>query len=217
LAGHPVEAQGRPALPQADRKLPEIERLYEAALSRNPGLRALRAQAEAADERVEAARAEGRPRISGELEASAYARNLNSNDEWRAGVNVEVPLYTGGLVSAVVSQRQAEVHEARARLRQGEMELRQAILDLWLQLQMLQVQRDEASALRDYRELYLDRSRTKYEQEVTSDLGDAMVLLSEAELADARARFQTALTWERIDALTGGAMALEITGKNEKN
>jgi hypothetical protein len=40
--------------------------------------------------------------------------------------------------------------------------------------------------------------------EVKADLGDAMVRLSEAQLAEARHRFATALAWARLAALTNG-------------
>lgn len=199
-----------PELPQLERKLPEMESLLEAALARNALLHAMRAQVETARERVAAARAEARPRLNGELEASAYSRELASNDQWRAGVTLEVPLYTGGGVPALASQRQAELYEMQARLRQAEMDLRQAVLDLSLRLQSLQIQREEARAQRDYRELYLERSRTVYEQEVKADLGDAMVRLTEAELADLRAQYETALAWERLDALTGGRVEADV-------
>ncbi|MGE0081118.1 MAG: TolC family protein [Thiohalomonadaceae bacterium] len=187
-----------------NRPLPEVEQLQEAVLARNAMITGLRHAVHAAEERVAAARAERRPRLVGELEASQYTRDMASNDEWRAGVTLEIPLYTGGLVDSAVSQRQAELYEAMARLREAEMQLRHAVLDLWLQLQTLKVQREAADAGRNYRELYLDRSRALYELEVNADLGDAMVRLTEAELAEVNAEFQTALAWARLDALTGG-------------
>jgi outer membrane protein TolC len=202
-----------PELPQLTRELAEVELLVDAALARNPALRTQRAQVEAARERIAAANAEARPRLRGEVEASAYSRDMSSNDVWRAGVTLEVPLYTGGTVSAIAAQRQAELYEFQQRLRQDEMAVRQAVLDLWLQLQTLKIQREEAAALRDYRDLYLERSRTVYEQEVKADLGDAMVRLTEAELAVLRADFETALAWERLDALTGGPVMTAPQGE----
>jgi hypothetical protein len=58
-------------------------------------------------------------------------------------------------------------------------------------------------ALLDYRDLYLDRSRALYEMEVKTDLGDSMVEVSEARLKFAKVKFNTALTWARLDALIG--------------
>lgn len=190
-----------------DRPLPEVEQLQDAVLVRNARIAGLRHAVRAAEERVAAARAERRPRLVGELEAAQYARDLGSHDKFRAGVTLEIPLYMGGVVDSAVSQRQAEFYEAMARLREAEMQLRYNVLELWLQLQILKVQREAADAGRNYRELYLDRSRALYELEVNADLGDAMVRLTEAELAEVSAQFQMALTWARLDALTSGPVA----------
>ena len=65
-----------------------------------------------------------------------------------------------------------------------------------------------------HRDLYLDRSRAIYEMEVKTDLGDAMVRLSEAQLADARNRFARALAWERLKVLTGGPAVAKETGQS---
>jgi hypothetical protein len=83
------------------------------------------------------------------------------------------------------------------------MDVQQAILDNLQMLDTLKVEREEMKALLDYRDLYLDRSRALYEMEVKTDLGDSMVEVSEARLKFARAKFTTALTWARLDALLG--------------
>lgn len=58
----------------------------------------------------------------------------------------------------------------------------------------------------DYRDLYLERSRALYELEVTSDLGDAMVQLSEAQLFKAQTFFELAVAWAKLDSLLGSSM-----------
>ena len=202
-------ALARPSLEtRLSRPIPEVEVLQQAALAGNPVLMGLRHQVRAAQEHVTAARAERRPRLNGELEASRYSRELNSNDEWRAGVVLEVPLYTGGLVSSVVSQRQAEFYQAQQRLREAEMAVQHNVLELWLRLQTLKIQREEAEAGVNHVELYLDRSRTLYELEFKADLGDAMVRLTEAESATLRADYEMVLAWARLDALTGGPVQI---------
>ncbi len=185
------------------RQRPEYEELLERAGENSTLLKALRAQVEAAGERVDLARAQGRPYLNGELEASAYTRELGSTDQWRAGVTLTVPLYTGGSMQASVARSQALLQKSRAELRAAEYSLRQSILDLWLQLETLKVQRDQANAAQGFRELYLDRSRANYEMEVSTDLGDAMVRLTEAQILEAKTSYQLALIWARLDALTG--------------
>lgn len=196
----------RPDLGYHRRDLPEYEALVELALQNNPTVSALEAELMAAQKRVEAARAGGSPRIDGELEASSYSRELGSSDRWRAGVTLEVPLYTGGRVDAAVASQQAEVYAIQAKLDKARYDLRQQVLDTWLELQSLRLKRDRAYSQQDFRELYLDRSRANYEMEFKADLGDAMVRLSEAQLALARNNFNYAITWEELLALTGGEL-----------
>lgn len=193
----------RPSLDYDRRELPEFERLLELALHNNPEIRGYEAEVTAAEDRVAAARAERGPRLDGELEASNYSRELGSSDRWRAGVTLQVPIYTGGRTDAAIAAAQARRYQAQARLDQARYDLRQQVLELWLAIQQLKLQRDKAYSEQDYRELYLDRSRANYELEFTADLGDAMVRLSEAQLALAKTDYELAIAWERLDALTG--------------
>jgi outer membrane protein TolC len=196
----------RPDLDYHKRELPEYEALVEAALQGNPQINALQAELVAAQKRLEAARAGGGPRLDGELEASNYSRELGSSDRWRAGVTLEVPLYTGGRVDAAVAAQRADVYRIQAELDRARYDLRQQVLDTWLELQSLKLKRERAYSQQDFRELYLDRSRANYEMEFKADIGDAMVRLSEAQLALARNNFDYAITWEQLLALTGGEL-----------
>lgn len=193
----------RPQLDYKQRKLPEFETLVERAMQRNPEILALQAELVAAQQRIEAAQAEQLPRLDGELEASAYSRELGSYDRWRAGVTLQVPIYSGGRVDAAVASQRAQQYAVQARLDKARFDLRQSVLDLWLELQNLRLQQEKANSEQDYRELYLDRSRANYEMEFTADLGDAMVRLSEAQLGLAQVEYRLAITWERLDALIG--------------
>lgn len=192
-----------PSLPDMPDELPDVNALQQAALEKNLHLRALRAQAEAAASRVDSARAGARPVLSGRMEAYAWERRLGSSDDFRAGLFLDVPLWTGGRVDARVARQQAELQRARARLTEAEYRIRQAVLEAWLRLDALRTQVDEAWAEYDYRELYLDRSRALYEMEVKTDLGDSMVRMSEAQLGQTRVELELALTWANLQALTG--------------
>ena len=199
LPGHLAE----PRLPQDGRTLSALDKLTDQALRDNPVLRALRERLAAARKRVQAARAGGNPVLSGLLEGAKYHRLFGARDRWRAGVTLELPLFTGGAVQAEVARALADVHVLEARFARRRMDVRQAVLDVWERIQVLQVQRQEARALADYRDLYLDRSRALYQLELRTDLGDSMVRLSEARLRRAETRYQLALSWARLDALTG--------------
>ncbi len=203
-----------PDLPQLKRELPDYQALLDKALADNHRLLALRERVKAAQQMLDAAYAGRRPQLNGELEASSYSRSIGSNDKLRAGIYIDVPLYDGGTTSSAVARRQAELYKVQAQLTEAERDVRQAVLDQWLELSNLKSRIDEAAALRNYRELYLDRSRAIYEMEVKTDLGDAMVRLSEAQLAQDTARYAVALGWERMDALTGGPVSpLAAAGK----
>lgn len=199
----------KPKLDYSQRELPEYETLVTKAMQRNPEILALQSEVMVAQQRMEAARAEQYPHLDGELEASAYSRELKSYDRWRAGVTLQVPIYSGGRVDAAVASQRAQQFAVQARLEKVRYDLRQNILERWLELQNLRLLREKANSEQDYRELYLDRSRANYEMEFTADLGDAMVRLSEAQLGLAQVDYQLAIAWERMDALTGGTINKE--------
>jgi len=192
-----------PPLPAVERGLPEVETLQEQALQNNSRLQALRSQAAAAQQRVQAARAGARPTLRGAVEAYDYSRQLGRDDTFRAGLHLDVPLFTGGAVDAAVAKEQAEVYRVQAQLVQLEHEIRQSVLDTWLELDSLRIRLQGVAALGSFRELYLDRSRALYEMEVKTDLGDSMVQLSEAQLQELQVKFEIELAWARMDALTG--------------
>jgi len=203
----------RPSLDYAKRKLPEFEQLLGEALQHNPKIKALEAELVAAQQRVEAASADNYPRLDGELEASNYSRELGSSDRWRAGVTLQIPIYSGGRVGAAVAAQRAKQYQVQAELDQARYDLRQQVLEQYLAVQRLKLQRDKAYSEQDYRELYLDRSRADYELEFKADLGDAMVRLSEAQLGLAQTDYQLALAWERLDALAGVSESQSKTAK----
>jgi outer membrane protein TolC len=192
-----------PGFNHVDKPLPEYEQLLRVAQQRNPTLQALQLELSAAQQRVIGARSDRLPHLDGELEASSYSRELGSNDRWRAGVTLSVPIYNGDRINAAVAREEAAVMRLQAELAQAQQELRQSLLDSWFELQQLVLQRDQAKSELNYRELYLDRSRARYEMEVTADLGDAMVRLSDAQLALIKNDFDTALAREQLSALLG--------------
>jgi len=190
-------------LPHLSRPLPEVEVIQAQALKNSSILRALRAQIAAAQADVAAARAGDNPVLYGGAEANAYSKERANYDKWRVGVHLEVPLTTGGRVDADTAKRQAEIYRLQAELTITEEQIQQSILELWLELDALRIQREQMRAQKDYRELDLDRSRALYELEVKTNLGDAMVEYTGAEREMVMTEFRIALAWEQIDNLTG--------------
>jgi len=191
--------------PKPVMELPDMDmsQLTMTVLERNPGLKALRAELAAAQESLRYASTRYGPVIHGELEAREYYRETRGTNPFSVAVVLEVPLYTGGLADAEVAEARALADKKQAAVDTSELVLRQAVLDLWLELQTLRSRMQELDVLDDYREYYLDRSRSLYDMEVTTDLGDAMVQTSVVRLKKSRTAFQWMLAMARLDALTG--------------
>lgn len=205
-----------PALDVLKREAGELEELTRQALDNNPRLKALRARVKAAEQDVAYARAGGGPTIRGEVEAAAYNKVTGSRDPLAAALILELPLSNGGSVDAGVARKRAQLRERRAALLQAERDVRQAVLEIWMELKSLKLQVSEMEILGDYRELYLDRSRALYELEVKSDLGDAESRIVDAQLQKMKTEFDTALAWARLDALRGSLVtAGEPVSKGE--
>ncbi|WP_455201364.1 TolC family protein [Kaarinaea lacus] len=184
-------------------------------MANNPVIKALRLKIAAAGDRVKSARSERNPKIDGRVRVSEYARESGSYDEWRVGIVLDVPILASDTVKANVSKRNAELLDMRARLRDVEMEVSQQVLEAWQMLQSLKVAREQTDVQNDYRELYLDQSRTLYEMEVQSDLGDSMVQITEAKLQKAEVEYQLALEWAKLQALMGQEINVLQEQKND--
>lgn len=189
--------------------LPDYDALLALALDNNAILHSQRAAAVAAEQKLLAAQRDYWPTVDAELEMSKYSRQFGSRDDWRAAMKLSVPLYNGNRVSAKILQEQARFRQLQAVAAQSELDLRQQLLDLWLYLDTLGADRDLAKASYDYRQLKLDEARTLYEQEKQADLGDSMVQTSEARWQVAKIEFDIAITWAKVQALTGQPINLE--------
>ena len=200
-----------PNLDLADGDLPELAELTSEILKNNPHLQAWRADTEAARERLQAARAVDRPVISGRAQVTEFARETGSTDPVTVGLLLEVPLYTGGRGAAERAQARAELQRSQAQTARAELELRQQLRNLWEEIQVLRASRDEAETRTDYRELYLDRSRALYEMEVSTDLGDAMVVSSDARLRQAELDYRLLLDWAQLNVLRGRPLFADAT------
>lgn len=193
-----------PDLSLSKRKMVEVEKIQTIARDRNLEIKSLQQKLTAAKESLNAIKSEYWPKISAQLDLGVYTRELGSNDMWRAGVGVDVPLYQGGRVGAKKAEQLSNIHMLEAELTIRQREVDQTVLETWMSLNDLKRQQQESKVKMDYRELYLDRARAIYEMEVKTDLGDAMVKLTQASLDSAKVEFEQALAWEKLNILTGG-------------
>ncbi|HHH13205.1 MAG TPA: TolC family protein [Thiolapillus brandeum] len=199
LPGELVE----PDPPRLDGELPDLSRLLEEVLQDNPRLRELRADVEAAEQALVAAGRRYGPVLRGEVAAGAWNRETRSTHPFEAALVLELPLYSGDRGDAEAAAARSRLLEAQARLDLSRHELRQQVTELWLELQQLQRRARALMGKGGYRDLYLDRSRTLYDLERATDLGDAMVRISEVKLEVARVHYQWLLDQARLRALAG--------------
>lgn len=210
-----AEAIGRPGeLPsqldsdldlQLDREVPSYDELLAQAIAANPTLQRLDSARAAAQTELRAARRFSWPTLIGEAGVFDYQRLSGNNHDWQIGVELNAPLYLGGRAPAQIDRAGAELKLAEAAYQRALAQLRQQLLERIQDLRLLKVEREAALIEGDYRELALDRSRSLYELEMRTNLGDAMVDSSAAQLELRRAELNWALTWGEIDALLGRA------------
>ena len=193
----------RPDLDVGTRALPDYPELVEQALAANPKILSLRANLEAARLQVAARRASKRPVLSGVLQAAANERNVGSRNPLEAELRLEIPLYDGNRVNAEVARAQAEAYRLTAELRQQEYDLRQRVLEIWLDIQNLLSQQQQVDIFTQSRALNFDRAQAEYELELKTDFGDALVGQSESALLRARTEFALAMNRARLAAITG--------------
>lgn len=206
--GELVSEVAEPVLFLPDEHLPDININQQQAVQNNPVLRALRYQLKAAERQIAASRADKKPMLESEVTVSQYARESGSHDKWRAAIILDIPLITGDRINAQVAKRQAEQRLTQSQLHAAEMDVAQSVLDTQLYLETLTVARQQIKTQAAFRDLYLERSRALYEMEVQSDLGDAMVQISDTRFQLAKAEYQIALVWAGLQALIGNNVEL---------
>lgn len=196
--------------PWTGRELPEYADVLARTLSSNPGLLALKDDLAAATEQFEHAGIDLGPRLLGGMEFTEYATVRAARDDARATVRLQIPLFNGRLKRLEKQEANLELVRAELDIKSVENALREEIFRLVRDLAVLRRNVDASSSLEYFRDLYLDRSRTLYEQEVRTDLGDAQAKLLEANWYAMRAQFSTALTWAKIDMLTGAEFDYDL-------
>lgn len=195
------------------KELPELDALIEKAINRNLNLVAQRQRVIAANKALSAARKRWRPTLDAEIEVSEYSRELSSREDWRAGFNLNVPLYENELLQSSISKKRADWQIEKARLMQFETQLRQQIYDTWLRIQSLNTKAAELKVTEQQAERELDKSRGEYELELRTNLGDSLVNTSRVRYERAKNDFELILAWMRL-ALLGGDSPESVIEQN---
>lgn len=172
-----------------------LQQALAEAYKTNPTITAGRANLRAADEGVPIARAAGLPQLTSsggyvENVLSTSQNSFNSPDrQATAGLDLTVPFYTGGAVTASVRGAETRVLAERATLRGTESDLFTAVVGAYQD-----VIRDEAIVGLNQQnvrvlEVNLQATRDRFE---VGDLTRTDVAQSEARLAVARSQLRTA-------------------------
>jgi len=177
--------------------------LLEMIMLNNPQVELAKKQLEAASQRVSAAGKKFGPRLDAEVEVSEYSRVAGSHDEWRAQLNLVVPLYENSSIKKDVSSARAEWLKQRANLLSIEINIRKRVLALWQKINVLSKRKKQLETSQEYRELRLDKSRALYEMEVQTNLGSSMVAISEIQYKKAKNDFELFLAMMQLRLLSG--------------
>lgn len=146
----------------------------------NPTIKQAQFEISANELNVARARANTKPRIT--LDARAGHDRLNDNNS-SVGLTMNVPIYQGGQLSALVRKSIAQVHASRSNLNQQVLVVRQNVADAWSSLAVAQAQLQSSDRQIRAAQVAFDgvREEAKLGSRTTLD-----VLNAEQSLLDAR-------------------------------
>lgn len=208
LMGTPQQIPSKLVAPKLNslfaRTPPEPDEAMKRALADDPGLQALHARYDSAEQSLQAARDHNAPTIYAQVNGDYYQRELGSRDPFQAGVYIDFPLYDGRLRDSKIGKAQADRMRLSAQIAAREADLRDQVTNV---LEMIDVYRKAAlsrvKALENYSDLNFTRKQTLYQMEKATDLGDAMVEESAAQLERMRTTFALATYWAELASMQG--------------
>lgn len=186
-----------------DIELPGYEALLKDLLEKNPEVLAQKERVESARASLEHMRMFRRPTLDSALQYGNYERRYGDGDKWRAELNLRVPIMEGGKYKADIARQHAELRKHEATYKALQNSMRKTSLELVQELEALKIANRSASVRLDYADLNLDRSRSIYEMEVRTDLGDAAAKMTEATWNADKVRYDLLLSLASIDAMLG--------------
>jgi len=193
----------RPGLPQLDRKIPELSELLDVTLKNNLTLSALEHAVLADKAAVKATQQQYGPTFVAGLELNEYERKLPGRSSASVGVALRIPLSSGSKSHAETARATAELSNSMANYDVAKQTILQQLSALIRRLELLQYKRTTDSQRLDSSALRLEKNRANYEMEIQSTLGDSMSQYTRAEWLSAKNDFDIAMTWAKIDILTG--------------
>lgn len=193
-----------PSLPELPENLMDVNDYLRIAADHNQQLKAARQVVEASGYRVKQAQSGRMPTIR----ADAYVGQLSSypklrEGHWEAGITLEIPLYDSGLTGSKVDAERAKRQQMQADLMELEQQVREQVMNLYFELNLLEVEKQGVETSETFAEYNLDLKRGLYENEMQSDLGDAMVFISQSDYDTLAFDLKKALLWSQMQVATG--------------
>lgn len=185
-------------------ELHRVEDYLALAVEHNHEILAAKQRFDATQYRVEGAKSGRKPVVR----ADAWIGQLSSYPEvreghWHAEVSIQMPLYDGGLTKSRVDRERAQRQQTQAEVFELEQKVREQVTNLYFQLSLLGVEKQAVEAGQTYADFNLDFKRALYENELQSDLGDAMVRISQAHYDALEFELKRALLWSQMQVATG--------------
>lgn len=206
VINQPGELASELVVPKVELKnlqLPDPEALIKLAMQANLALNAQAKRVAAAQEAMAAARKQLRPLLGAEVEVNEYARDLPSREDWRASLNLKIPLFENALMKSEVADKRALWLQQRAIHYQLQSDLRRQIYDVWMLLSGLEVKATELETAARAADRALDKSRGEYELELRTDYGDTLVNSSRIRYEQNKNNFAMIVAAMRLTMLVG--------------
>ncbi len=141
--------------------------------------------------------------INSTLRLGKQKYDIPKNGEWRAGLNIIVPLGQNYAQERKIAKLLAKIKQQELLIKKHRQNLNQQTLSLWTKLRTFKQLNTALTTELDYRDLYLERARANYEMEIENYIGDAMGNLTDTEWKLAKNEFDFVLTLTQLQQLAG--------------
>lgn len=193
--------------PQIGLSPPEsLEKELAQALATRPDLKALQAQVEAQQERVEYARSLRHPFLRGVF-SGGYARfaTLTPAELMAGGLGLFAPIYTGGALKAQVEAEQANLQALQARYQSASLAARNEVSLAHAELRKALDSAQASQHIAAYAEEALRLAQTRYQAQLVSfvDLLTAETAAESARANYAQALYDYQIAMAQLNAATG--------------
>ena len=183
--------------------LSEPDEYITAALDNNAQILEQKSVLSAAQHAVESVKNRWHPTLEAEIKVSEYSRVKASNENWRAGLNLHVPLAESTSNAAEVKKKHSQWLSQKAKLKQMQSSLRNMIYQLWQKIQALQIENNQLKVEDKHAKRALDKSRGEYELEQRTDFGVALVNTSRVRYQLYKNEVEQLIAWMELTMLLG--------------